>query len=206
MSLKSSHSRALSKTSLRSVTSKKSVKLLNASLERIHTFGMANIHKSLYDYEKIDNQYQAGINKKSIQKTTSLAKLKEANIEQMEKDPVTVELVEAEKQIPTTSLKFTNQKQKHLSEMILSPEERSPEQRKKLTHSKFIHSQSMNVQSNNDTAPEKIESQTDKQSQSLNIILPKDVIINPNASDFSLKFGHDYSSMNCISDQPNKAD
>lgn len=35
-------------------TSKKSVKLINASLERIHTFGMANIHKSLYDLEKID--------------------------------------------------------------------------------------------------------------------------------------------------------
>jgi len=56
------------------------VKLLNASLERIHTFGMANIHKSLYDLEKIDNQYDSLLNKKKIiNKTISHAKLKNIN-------------------------------------------------------------------------------------------------------------------------------
>jgi hypothetical protein len=67
-------------------TSKKSVKLINASLERIHTFGMANIHKSLYDIEKIDGQYdpdgknkkKKGAEKKILRTTSStgLAKLK----------------------------------------------------------------------------------------------------------------------------------
>jgi hypothetical protein len=31
------------------------VKLLNASLEKIHTFGMAVTHQGLYELEKIDN-------------------------------------------------------------------------------------------------------------------------------------------------------
>ena len=67
-------------------TSKKSVKLINASLERIHTFGMANIHKNIYDIEKIDGQYDPDGNKKKkkgsekkILRTTSstgLAKFK----------------------------------------------------------------------------------------------------------------------------------
>lgn len=55
-----------------SKTSKKSVKLLNASLERIHTFGMASTHKSIYDLEKIDSQYDSNLNKKKqINKTIS---------------------------------------------------------------------------------------------------------------------------------------
>jgi hypothetical protein len=66
-------SRTLSQVSR---TSKKSVKLLNASLERIHTFGMASIHKSIYDLEKIDSQYDSNLNKKKqINKTISQAKL-----------------------------------------------------------------------------------------------------------------------------------
>jgi hypothetical protein len=94
MSLRSGHSRANSKLSQRSTTSKKSVKLLNASLERIHTFGMANIHHSLYDNEKKEkeNQYQAGL-KKQIVKTTSLAKLKEAVIEPSEHEGIQVSVI-----------------------------------------------------------------------------------------------------------------
>ena len=58
-------------------TSKKSVKLLNASLERVHTFGMANMHKGLYDLEKIDNHYDSMLNnKKKINKTISHANFK----------------------------------------------------------------------------------------------------------------------------------
>lgn len=58
-----------------SETSKKSVKEMNASLERIHTFGMSAIHKGLHDQEKEDNQYIKKKDKKIV-KTTSLAKLK----------------------------------------------------------------------------------------------------------------------------------
>jgi len=86
----SKHSRSLSEVSR---TSKKSVKLLNASLERVHTFGMAVAHKGVYDLEKIDNQYDSNLNrKKSINKTISHAKLenvgkqvnKEENIDEFE--------------------------------------------------------------------------------------------------------------------------
>ena len=78
MSLKSgasNQSRMSRSLSQVSKTSKKSVKLLNASLERIHTFGMASIHKSIYDLEKIDSQYDQNLNKKKINKTISHAKL-----------------------------------------------------------------------------------------------------------------------------------
>jgi hypothetical protein len=71
----SAHSRMSRSLSQVSKTSKKSVKLLNASLERVHTFGMANLHKSIYDLEKIDNQYDSNLNKKKINKTISHAKL-----------------------------------------------------------------------------------------------------------------------------------
>lgn len=66
-------SRSLSQLSR---TSKKSVKHLNASLERIHTFGMATTHKSIYDIEKIDSQYDDQLNKRKINKTISQAKFK----------------------------------------------------------------------------------------------------------------------------------
>ena len=65
-------------------TSEKSSKQLNASLERIHTFGMSNIHKGKYDVEKIDNQYEAEQKKKSLKKiqkapsSINLKKLKNA--------------------------------------------------------------------------------------------------------------------------------
>jgi hypothetical protein len=54
------------------------VKSINASLERIHTFGMSSVHKSKHDLEKIDHQYDAILKKKDkkIVKTASLAKLK----------------------------------------------------------------------------------------------------------------------------------
>jgi len=51
-SVNSKLSRCLSQLSQ---TSKKSVKSINASLERVHTFGMSSIHKSKYDLEKIDH-------------------------------------------------------------------------------------------------------------------------------------------------------
>ena len=38
-----------------SKTSQKSSKQMNASLERIHTFGMSYIHKGKFDVEKIDS-------------------------------------------------------------------------------------------------------------------------------------------------------
>jgi hypothetical protein len=75
-----------------SQTSQKSVKSINASLERIHTFGMSNIHKNKYD-DKTEDQpeedkgspEQEGEtnppNQKKIVKTTSssqFAKLKSA--------------------------------------------------------------------------------------------------------------------------------
>jgi hypothetical protein len=36
---------------------------------------MANAHKSIYDLEKIDNQYDSNLNKKKINKTISHAKI-----------------------------------------------------------------------------------------------------------------------------------
>lgn len=72
------HSRCLSSMSQ---TSKKTVKSINASLERVHTFGMSSVHKSLHDLEKIDSQYDPILSQKKdkkIVKTTSLAKLKSA--------------------------------------------------------------------------------------------------------------------------------
>ena len=59
-----------------SQTSKKSVKSINASLERIHTFGMSVTHKSIHDLEKAGESYDAQKKDKKIVKTTSLAKLK----------------------------------------------------------------------------------------------------------------------------------
>ena len=34
------------------------MKSINASLERIHTFGMSNIHKNKFDVEKTDDQQE----------------------------------------------------------------------------------------------------------------------------------------------------
>jgi len=69
---RSTISRASRNLSEMSVTSKKSTKLINASLEHVHTFGMANTHKGRYDLEKIDNQYDNLLDtKKKISKTTS---------------------------------------------------------------------------------------------------------------------------------------
>jgi hypothetical protein len=61
-----------------SQTSSKSVKQINASLERIHTFGMSSIHKSKHDIEKIDNQYDSMISGKKMKNSGSFAKLKNA--------------------------------------------------------------------------------------------------------------------------------
>ena len=35
------------------------MKYINASLERMHTFGMASVHKSKHEVEKIDSQYES---------------------------------------------------------------------------------------------------------------------------------------------------
>jgi hypothetical protein len=59
-----------------SQTSAKSVKQINASLERIHTFGMSSIHKSRHDIEKIDNQYDSMISGEKMRNSGSFAKLK----------------------------------------------------------------------------------------------------------------------------------
>jgi hypothetical protein len=65
-----------------SKTSNRSVKQINASLERIHTFGMSSIHKSKHDSEKVENQYDSTKKKKKnngdkiIKKSSSLLKLK----------------------------------------------------------------------------------------------------------------------------------
>lgn len=127
MSVKTSGSRALSRASRSlsqmSKTSQKSVKYLNASLERIHTFGMSNIHKSLYDLEKIDTQYDSELNQKGkkskqIQKTTSMAKLKSAINQNLPSETgevvmddgatisVNVSIKNQPRQAPVTSLKF----------------------------------------------------------------------------------------------------
>ena len=50
----SQRSKALSSVS---VASAHSSKKLNASLERVHTFGMSAVHKGEYELEAIDNQY-----------------------------------------------------------------------------------------------------------------------------------------------------
>lgn len=79
---KSYHARSQN-LSQASKTSNKSVKSINASLERIHTFGMSSIHKTKYDIEKSSSQNENQKNltelnsNKKIQKTTSLAKLKD---------------------------------------------------------------------------------------------------------------------------------
>ena len=82
---KSYHARSQNLSQV-SKTSNKSVKSINASLERTHTFGMSSIHKTKYDIEKssTQNEIQKNItelnSKKKIQKTTSLAKLKDGMI------------------------------------------------------------------------------------------------------------------------------
>jgi hypothetical protein len=72
-----------------SQTSSKSVKQINASLERIHTFGMSSIHKSKHDIEKIDSQYDSMMTGKKgqIKKTGSFAKLKFAIKQNLENPP-----------------------------------------------------------------------------------------------------------------------
>ena len=48
-------SRSLSQLSK---ASNKSVKSINASLEKTHTFGMSNIHKNKFDIYKIDKDFE----------------------------------------------------------------------------------------------------------------------------------------------------
>ena len=44
---------------MQSKKSQKSIKCINASLERIHTFGMSNLHKNKLDTEKKDKSYES---------------------------------------------------------------------------------------------------------------------------------------------------
>ena len=71
-------SRCLSRMSK---TSQKSVKQINASLERIHTFGMSSIHRGRHEIEKIDGEFEGESKEAKLLKTkskSSLAKLKNA--------------------------------------------------------------------------------------------------------------------------------
>ena len=197
--------------------SKKSSKLLNASLERVHTFGMANLHKSLYDLEKIDNQYDSILsNKKKINKTISHANFKNTVhqpessgvLDNGESISVNISIKTSPKNnnnAPVTSLKFMNTKE-NKSELLMSPGENkeSPEERKSRQSKNRGHSQSMEINMPDDPSKSKLDASTEKQSQSLNVISDKDAIENPNKSEFELKLDN-YSSINCISEQPSKS-
>lgn len=88
------------------------------------------------------------------------------------------------------------------SEFIMSPNE-TPEDRKSRSHSKTRgHSQSMQINLDDDDE-KKLETLTEKQSQSLNVVSDKQAVI-ANDSEFELKLDN-YSSINCISELPSKA-
>jgi len=154
---RSTISRASRNLSEMSVTSKKSTKLINASLEHVHTFGMANTHKGRYDLEKIDNQYDNLLDtKKKISKTTS-GKLDPAK--PFEDSTISVNIT-LQKPEPTLS-KYKEHKGTN-SENIKSPDE-SPEERKSRGSHKG-HSKSVLVGKDGEESKDKLESQTEKQS------------------------------------------
>mmetsp|Transcript_34721 Transcript_34721/g.53291 ORF Transcript_34721/g.53291 Transcript_34721/m.53291 type:complete len:90 (+) Transcript_34721:2469-2738(+) len=62
-----------------SKSSSRSVKHINESLERVHTFSMANAHQQRREMEDLDKKWNKKLKesrKRSITKTNSLAKLK----------------------------------------------------------------------------------------------------------------------------------
>lgn len=52
-----------------SKASNKSVKSINASLEKTHTFGMSNIHKNKFDIYKIDKDFETNDKKAQLPNT-----------------------------------------------------------------------------------------------------------------------------------------
>ena len=104
---------------------------------------MANIHKSLYDLEKIDNQYDSILNnKKKINKTISHANFKNTMhqpesssvLDNGQSISVNISVKKSPNNnynAPATSLKFMNMKETK-SELLMSPgdHKESPEERK----------------------------------------------------------------------------